>query len=158
VGLTRAGQARSRWFLEDGAYLSWNDIEPRWVAELVTAVAFAADATGGSALFEAGGDIRLIGGEAGEVTVACIHGKARLRWPELELHLEHRRKSSLGDYSGFDLVVVAGVEGMQPSELTPPADLLGRAEVDDILEPAREFSFFPAADAGDLEKLRAVLS
>ena len=157
AGLIEGGRVRSRWLLGDGDYFPWSAVEPRWMAELTTALAFAADSVGAVVQVEEGGRFKLRGGEVEESEIACIHGRARLRWPELELDLELRRKSGMVDYSQFDLVLVAGVEGPRPFEMAPPPDLMGRTETDDIVDPVRRIRFYLATDAEDLARTREAL-
>lgn len=158
AGLIDGGQVRSHWFLANGSYLPWSGLEPRWVAELITATALSADALGASVALDAHGVFRLSRDDGGDAAVACIHGKGRLRWSELELQLAQRRKSDMGDYSRFDLVLVAGVEGPQLFELAPPSDLFVSENADDIVNPATEISFLLATDTVDIERVRSALA
>lgn len=141
LGLVSLGRMRARWMLSPSPYEPAKKHSPRYMAQVLTALAFAEHETSaqvhlgddGVVEFWAGGELLGCWG------VVCSAG--RWRWGAVEARVEEYRSKWNVRRNPVRHVVVSGAAGVPRQNLTPPESILGSVQDDHLVYSADRLVF-----------------
>jgi hypothetical protein len=149
LGLIAVGRLRARWLLEPTGYFPHVDMELSWIADLVLAIALIERKTGTQAVFHDDGIVELHRGGTIASALILAHGRGSKRWLSMEPVLHGLAGKHERRYSRQLSTVVAGVQGQQRPEVSPPTNIVPTEDPSSILPKA------PVSTIVDVEELRA---
>lgn len=141
-GLIKLGQIRARWTLSAASYLPQRSVITKWIADILIAVGFIERQSKSQAVFRADGIIEFRRGNLIVGMVIAAHGQGYLRWEALATRV--RQSQQYSDYGDCGTVraIVSGVQGVEPTNVTPPENIVWQGKPDSLIPPPRRLKLY----------------
>lgn len=148
LGLVALGRLRARWILSPSPYEPTSAVLPRYLAEVVLALALVRRAMAvevnlcddGVVEFWAGGELIDVWG------IACSAGQT---WGAAEARIEEHRPNWRRRHHEVRRAVVSGAAGLQPAGMSPPESIIGRVVDDHLVHGAGRLRLVPLEQISD---------
>lgn len=121
-GLVASGKARARWLMKNESYTPDNEDGRSFVADLLLGIGIAQRQSEAALIIRRDGVVEFR--NDGRVTVSCLpaSGAGTLRWTAME----PRIVESIGKFRAYEKpsgVLISGMLGALPADITPPKDI-----------------------------------